>query len=179
MNTNVSFKYTPFTIKVTITLDLHCGSIVNTRRNDHIYCPLSLCFTIAATYSTKVSDFPAISPTLSTCRNLIIVKHYAAWVKDKNTKAETNGNTCVSLTATLETTCDITPKGVFWVFITPPVPPQLLQGCMQLLDLAPVPWQFSHASEQEISISLCTPKTDSSKLKCRSYLRGKKKKTAK
>lgn len=77
---------------------------------------------------------------------------------------------CKQEVGTCKITCDITPNGVFCVFMTPPLPPQLLQGFKQLLDLAPVPSQLSHASKQEISISLCTPKTDSSKVKFRSYL---------
>jgi hypothetical protein len=44
---------------------------------------------------------------------------------------------------------------------------------MQLLDLAPVPLQLSHVSKKETSISRCPPKTDSSKLKYRSYLQYK------
>ena len=82
---------------------------------------------------------------------------------------------CKQEVGTCQITCDITPNGVFCVFMTPPLPPQLLQGFMQLLDLAPVPSQLSHASKQEISISLCPPKTDSSKVKLRSYLQNQNK----
>ena len=45
---------------------------------------------------------------------------------------------------------------------------------MPSLDLAPVPSQLSHTSKQEISISRCPPKIDSSKLKCRSCLQKEK-----